>query len=204
MRVHQVKVATATISRICTDLGLPPVQRPKRRRAGRQLRLFEKKATPGESVQVDVKVGKIAGTKAYQYTACDDCTRLRVLRLYRRLNTLTSLEFLSEIVQAFPSRSGSCRLTGAPSSRSRSCWPSSGAAFATATSSRGDRARTVKSNAVTGSMPKSSGAVRPRDVRGRGRRVAGLGRRVQRTALSIALKGFTPAEKLAAVLGQAA
>src|SRR5215510_13882067 len=55
MRVHQVKVATATISRICTDLGLPPVQRPKRRRAGRQLRLFEK-AAPGESVQVDVKI----------------------------------------------------------------------------------------------------------------------------------------------------
>src|SRR5262249_3913688 len=82
-------------------LELPPVQRAKRRRAGRQLRLFEK-APPGESVQVDVKVVRIAGSKAYQYIACDDCTRLRVLRLYRRLNTLTSLEFLSEIVQAFP------------------------------------------------------------------------------------------------------
>ena len=101
MRVHQVKVATATISRICQDLGLPPIQQPKRRRAGRQLKLFEK-ATPGESVQVDVKVVKIGGTKAYQYTACDDCTRLRVLRLYRRLGTLSSLDFLSQITQAFP------------------------------------------------------------------------------------------------------
>lgn len=101
MRVHQIKVATATISRICTDLGLPRLQRVKRRRAGRQLKLFEK-ATPGESVQVDVKVVKVAGSKAYQYTACDDCTRLRVLRLYRRLHTLSSLDFLSQIVQAFP------------------------------------------------------------------------------------------------------
>jgi len=85
MRVHQVKVATATISRICDDLGLPRVRRAKRRRSPRQLKLFEK-ARPGDSVQIDVKVVKIAGTRAYQYTACDDCTRLRVLRLYRRLN----------------------------------------------------------------------------------------------------------------------
>ncbi|HVP11466.1 MAG TPA: hypothetical protein VMV94_09805 [Phycisphaerae bacterium] len=101
LRVHQVKVAAKTITRICHDLDLPPVQRPKRRRAARQLKLFEK-ATPGESVQVDVKVVKIAGTKAYQYTACDDCTRLRVLRLYRRQDTLTSLDFLNQIIAAFP------------------------------------------------------------------------------------------------------
>ena len=101
LRVHQVKVATKTITRICHDLGLPPVQRPKRRRAARQLKLFEK-ATPGESVQVDVKVVKLGNTKAYQYTACDDCTRLRVLRLYRRQDTLTSLDFLNQIIAAFP------------------------------------------------------------------------------------------------------
>lgn len=101
LRVHQVKVAARTITRICDDLGLPRVQRPKRRRAGRQLKLFEK-ATPGESVQVDVKVVRLGSTKAYQYTACDDCTRFRVLRLYRQQNTFTSLDFLSEIVAAFP------------------------------------------------------------------------------------------------------
>src|SRR5262245_14355739 len=32
LRVHQVNVATKTITHICADLGLPPVQRPKRRR----------------------------------------------------------------------------------------------------------------------------------------------------------------------------
>jgi hypothetical protein len=102
------------------------VQRPKPRRAGRQLKLFER-ATPDESVQVDVKVVKIGGTKADQYTACDDCTRLRVLRLCRRLGTLSSLDFLSEHSL---SPSASCKPTVAPSSRSASCSPSSGAAFA--------------------------------------------------------------------------
>jgi transposase InsO family protein len=103
MRVYQVKVATGTISKICDDLGLPRPRRPKRRRSSRQLKLFEK-AKPGESVQVDVKVVKVAGTKAYQYTACDDCTRLRVLRLYRRLNVLSSLDFLGQVIRAFPFR----------------------------------------------------------------------------------------------------
>ena len=71
------------------------------RRAPRQLKLFEK-ATPGESVQVDVKVVTVNGTKAYQYTACDDCTRYRVLRLFPRLNARTSVDFLAELRQVLP------------------------------------------------------------------------------------------------------
>jgi len=88
-------------TRICADLGLPPLQRAKRRRAPRQLTLFEK-PHPGDSVQVDVKVVKLAGTKAYQYTACDDCTRYRVLRLYRHLDQRSSLDFLAEVRRQLP------------------------------------------------------------------------------------------------------
>src|SRR5207249_6038256 len=101
MRVHQVKVAAKTITRIGDDLGLPRPQRGSRRRPPRQLKLFEK-AKPGESVQIDVKVVRVGGTKAYQYTALDDCTRLQVLRLYRRLNTFSSLDFLAQVLRALP------------------------------------------------------------------------------------------------------
>lgn len=101
IRIHERTVATKTITRICADLGLPPLQRVKRRRGPRQLTLFEK-PHPGDSVQVDVKVVKLAGTTAYQYTALDDCTRLRVLRLYRRQNQVSSLEFFAEVRKAFP------------------------------------------------------------------------------------------------------
>jgi hypothetical protein len=48
------------------------------------MKLFEK-AEPGETVQIDVKFGKMAGRWAFQYTALDDRTRFRVLRLYPRL-----------------------------------------------------------------------------------------------------------------------
>ena len=66
-----------------------------------QMRLFEK-AEPGESVQVDVKYMRIAGRWAFQYTALDDCTRFRVLRLYRRLHPGSSLAFLTELRRALP------------------------------------------------------------------------------------------------------
>jgi transposase-like protein len=67
----------------------------------RQLHLFEK-PHPGDSAQVDVKVVKVNGRKAYKYTALDDCTRFRVLRLYLRLNSRTSLDFLAELRRTLP------------------------------------------------------------------------------------------------------
>ena len=53
---------------------------------------------PGESVQIDVKVVTRQHSKWFQYTAIDDCTRIRVLRLYRHLNQRSSLAFLREVV----------------------------------------------------------------------------------------------------------
>lgn len=67
----------------------------------RQMRLFET-SEPGESVQVDVTFVKIAGRWAFQYTALDDCTQFRVLRLYRRLHQNSSLAFLAELCRTFP------------------------------------------------------------------------------------------------------
>ena len=100
LRTHHVRLAMGTIQRAFRDLGLPYLRRT-RKRAPRQLKLFEK-AEPGESVQVDVKFVKIAGRWAFQYTALDDCTRFRVLRLYRRLYHGASLAFLTELRRAFP------------------------------------------------------------------------------------------------------
>jgi transposase InsO family protein len=40
----------------------------------------------------------------FQYTAIDDCTRYRVLRLHPRLNHRMSLHFLEELQRTFPFR----------------------------------------------------------------------------------------------------
>ncbi len=99
-RVHRVRLARVTIQRMFRDLGVPRLRRRTPRRP-RQMKLFEKEH-PGESVQVDVKHVRTAAGRSYQYTALDDCTRYRVLRLYRRCNEATSISFLRELRNAFP------------------------------------------------------------------------------------------------------
>jgi transposase InsO family protein len=60
---------------------------------------------PGRSVQLDVKfvprVGR-ARQRLYQFTAIDEATRFRVLRIYDHNNTKTAIEFLNEIREHFP------------------------------------------------------------------------------------------------------
>jgi hypothetical protein len=56
--------------------------------------------------------------KYYQFTAIDDCTRLRVLRIYNRLNQKTAIQFADFLLEKF--RSGSRRsrqITGSSFSR---------------------------------------------------------------------------------------
>ena len=138
------------------DLGLP-VSPPHAEAGPRQLKLFEK-AEPGESVQVDVKFVKIAGQGAFQYTALDDCTRFRVLRLYRRLDHCSSLAFLAELRRAFPFPIRRLQRQR-PGVLVRVCprrWRRPGSAIAT--SARAGRNRTGRSSAATALITRSSGA----------------------------------------------
>ena len=60
---------------------------------------------PGRSVQLDVKfvprVGR-ARQRFYQFTAIDEATRFRVLRIYDHNNTKTAIYFLGKIREHFP------------------------------------------------------------------------------------------------------
>jgi transposase InsO family protein len=62
---------------------------------------------PGHRVQLDVKfIAPLAGSrrKHYQFTAIDDCTRLRVLRIYPQLNQKTAIQFLDYVLERLPFR----------------------------------------------------------------------------------------------------
>ena len=60
---------------------------------------------PGRSVQLDVKfvppVGR-ARQRFDQFTAIDEATRFRVLRIYDHDNTKTAIQFLQEVREHFP------------------------------------------------------------------------------------------------------
>jgi transposase InsO family protein len=67
-----------------------------------------KSRSPGHAVQVDVKfIAPLASSskkKYYQFTAIDDCTRLRVLRIYDRLNQKTAIQFVDYLLDKLPFR----------------------------------------------------------------------------------------------------
>lgn len=63
------------------------------------------KAIPGERVQVDVKfLDKLGlgGKKYYQFTAIDDCTRYRVLRIYDHTSVQSAADFINQVKAALP------------------------------------------------------------------------------------------------------
>jgi hypothetical protein len=58
---------------------------------------------PGRQIQVDVKFLKFEGkdgkpVKRYQYTAVDDATRIRALKIYDRHNQSNAINFIHTII----------------------------------------------------------------------------------------------------------
>mgnify|MGYP000187830388 CR=1 FL=1 len=110
-RYHDVTISRSGVWRILKrlDMGrLPASQRYKRH--DKRWKRYEKQL-PGHRVQIDVKfIEPIAGVtgrkggrnKYYRFTAIDDCTRLRVLRVYPQLNQKTAIQFLDHVLQRLP------------------------------------------------------------------------------------------------------
>jgi hypothetical protein len=109
-RHHDLTISISGVWRILKRLGMNRLPASQHyRRHNLRWKRYEKQR-PGHQLQVDVKFIEPLGQpgrrkKYYQFTATDDCTRLRVLRAYPRCD------------QRQPSRSS---MTSWPSCRSRS------------------------------------------------------------------------------------
>jgi transposase InsO family protein len=106
-RFHQLKVARSSVHRILLrhGLNLLPANH-KRRAAGRAWKRYEK-PQPGHRLQLDVKfLERIAGMRKrlYQFTAIDDCTRIRVLKVYDACNQTSAIRFVDEVIRRLPFR----------------------------------------------------------------------------------------------------
>lgn len=88
------------------DLSVPTIWRVLKRNNVKKIKKYRRKKDfhlysrpiPGDRVQIDVTKIK---TGVYQYTAVDDCTRLKALRLYPTKNAYYSIQFLGEILDTF-------------------------------------------------------------------------------------------------------
>lgn len=104
-RYHDVQVSPSGIWRILKRLEMSrlPASQRYRRHVDRWKRY--EKPLPGHRVQIDVKfIAPLKGSrkKHYQFTAIDDCTRLRVLRIYDRLNQQSAIRFLDYVLEKLP------------------------------------------------------------------------------------------------------
>jgi transposase-like protein len=106
-RFHQVSVARSTVHRLLSQHGvgrLPANQ--KHRCQHRRWQRYEK-PQPGHRVQVDVKfLERIPGSRKrlYQFTAIDDCTRIRVLKVFEKCNQATAIRFMDDVFRRLPFR----------------------------------------------------------------------------------------------------
>jgi transposase InsO family protein len=67
------------------------------------------KEVPGHQVQVDVKVISLNGpdgkrVRRFQYTAIDDATRVRSLKIYNQHNQVNAIKFIDCVIEKFPFR----------------------------------------------------------------------------------------------------
>jgi transposase len=98
-RFHQVYVSVPTIYKILKRHGVPRVSMKRYRPGPRRRREL---TVPGQSVQVDVKHLKLGGRRFYQFTAVDEATRYRVLRIYTHNSIPNAIAFIDEVRQRLP------------------------------------------------------------------------------------------------------
>ncbi len=128
-RYHDVTISVSGVWRILKRLGLNRLPASQRyQRHDRRWKRYEK-AQPGHRVQIDVKfIEALPGAEAaatrrsdghivettglaarrrrryYQFTAIDDCTRLRVLKVYPKADQKTAIAFLDHVLGRLPFR----------------------------------------------------------------------------------------------------
>ncbi|MDQ4119991.1 MAG: IS481 family transposase [Acidobacteriota bacterium] len=96
LRNYNFSLSRATLAKVLRKLNVAPL---KKSRIPRKHRFRYERPIPGERVQIDTC--KIA-PGLYQYTAIDDCTRIRCLALFNRRTAANSLIFLEQICEEMP------------------------------------------------------------------------------------------------------
>lgn len=106
-RYHSIKISEAGVSRILKRNGVSRLPRGTRIRKIHTKRYS--KQVPGHHIQMDVKFLTFAGKRGqtirrFQYTAIDDATRIRALKIYEKHTQANAIDFINYVVAKFPFR----------------------------------------------------------------------------------------------------
>ena len=102
LRVHRgLTLSLAGTYKVLKRAGLLSGQRRRKRKP----KPYQSFSRPGERVQIDVKHTGLRdgwGRQLYQYTACDEFSRWRLLRFYWEVTPAASIDFFDRLQAAFP------------------------------------------------------------------------------------------------------
>ena len=95
IRNHNIRLSLATIHKVLAENHIKPIRKLRRKKKF----IRYQRPIPGDRVQVDTC--KIM-PGIYQFTAIDDCSRYRVLEIYKRAIANNTLLFIDKIIEEFP------------------------------------------------------------------------------------------------------
>ena len=106
-RYQDIKILGVTVSRLLRRHGLSRFPRGTRMRKMHAKRY--QKQVPGHHIQMDVKFLTLSGkqgekVRRCQYTAIDDATRVRALKIYEKHTRANALNFMDHIIEKIPLR----------------------------------------------------------------------------------------------------
>jgi transposase len=106
-RYHGITVSESSVSRTLVRNGVSRLPKTTSKRTVHTKRYA--KQTPGHQVQVDVKfislndkIGRLI--RRFQYTAIDDATRIRALKIFKQHNQKNAILFIDYVLEKFPFR----------------------------------------------------------------------------------------------------
>jgi transposase InsO family protein len=106
-RYHGIKTSESSVYRTLVRSGLRRLPKSAPRRAIHTRRYA--KEVPGHHIQVDVKFVSLRNfegnrVRRFQYTAIDDATRIRAMKIYPRHNQVNAIKFIDYVIEKFPFR----------------------------------------------------------------------------------------------------
>ena len=106
-RYFDIKVSESSVYRILTKFGVNKLGKSVSRKTIHTKRY--NKTSPGHHIQMDVRFLIFKNddgqkTKRYQYTAIDDATRIRALKIFEKHNQKSAIEFVNYVIERFPFR----------------------------------------------------------------------------------------------------
>ncbi len=106
-RYHEIEISESSVYRILQRNNCSRLPKTASKRTVHTKRYS--KSVPGHHVQVDVKFAFFQNSdgkkiKRYQYTAIDDASRIRALKMFNRHTQKSAIEFIDYVIEKFPFR----------------------------------------------------------------------------------------------------